>query len=57
MTAASSCCASALAGSRMSALPAAPLARPITVSFVLVSPSTDICAPTSKVSILLRVKF
>ena len=43
VTASSSCAASGLAGSRMSALPAAPLARPITVSFVLVSPSTEIC--------------
>ena len=43
MTAASSCSASGDAGSLMSAPPAAPLASPITVSFVLVSPSTEIC--------------
>ena len=43
MTAASNCSASGDAGSLMSAPPAAPLASPITVSLVLVSPSTDIC--------------
>ena len=42
MTAASSCAASGLSGSLMRAPPAAPLARPSTVSLVLVSPSTVI---------------
>ncbi len=46
MTASSSCFASGLPRSVILGLPAAPLARPITVSFVLVSPSTDICAIT-----------
>ena len=44
VTASSSCFASGLARSVILALPAAPLASPITVSFVLVSPSTDIYA-------------
>ena len=43
VTAASSCCAACERGSSMRALPAAPLARPSTVSLVLVSPSTVIC--------------
>ena len=43
MTAACSCSASLLEGSVIFMPPAAPLARPMTVSFVLVSPSTDIC--------------
>ena len=44
VTASSSCLASGLARSVILALPAAPLARPMTVSFVLVSPSTEICS-------------
>lgn len=43
VTAASSCWASWLSGLLMVAPPAAPLARPSTVSLVLVSPSTVIC--------------
>lgn len=48
MTAASSWAASGLAGSLMRAPPAAPLARPRTVSLVLVSPSTVICREWSR---------
>ena len=44
VTAASSCWASGLAASEMRGAPEAPLARPITQSLVLVSPSTVICA-------------
>ncbi len=50
VTASSSCFASGLPKSVILALPAAPLARPITVSFVLVSPSTDICAITQNIN-------
>ncbi len=48
VTAASSCAASGEPASAMGAPPAAPLARPITVSLVLVSPSTDICARAAR---------
>jgi len=48
VTAASSCAASGEPASAMGAPPAAPLARPITVSLVLVSPSTEICAPAAR---------
>lgn len=43
VTASSSCLASGLPGSLMRVFPAAPLAKPMTVSLVLVSPSTEIC--------------
>ena len=50
VTAFSSCLASRLDASLMSLLPACPLARPMTVSLVLVSPSTEICTQTDKQS-------